>query len=229
MKKGEKRKQDLIQIAYRMFVTRGYEHTSVDEIIAEAGIAKGTYYYYFESKEQMLEDVIGMMLRTEAEKAEAVLSADLSVPEKIAGIIASIRPAQEEETIEAALHQPENALMHNKARERMFDLVVPLLSRAAEEGVEKGLFHCDHIPERVREILILSSDLFDGRIPFSTAVIDVFIDTVEKILGAEPGTMDFIRALIRIPDDTPEKGAFPRSVREPESIKEPAAMESAQF
>ena len=74
MKKGEKRKQDLIQIAYRLFVSRGYEHTSVDEIIAEAGIAKGTYYYYFESKEQMLEDVIGMMLQAEAEKAEAVLS-----------------------------------------------------------------------------------------------------------------------------------------------------------
>ena len=202
MKKGEKRKQDLIQIAYRLFVTRGYEHTSVDEIIAEAGIAKGTYYYYFESKEQMLEDVIGMMLQAEAEKAEAVLGTGLSVPEKIAGIIASIHPAQEELTIEEALHRPENVLMHNKARERTFDLVVPILSRAAEEGVEEGLFHCDHIPERVREIMILSSDLFDGRTPFSTAVIDVFIDSVEKILGAEPGTMGFIRALIRNPGDT---------------------------
>lgn len=199
MKKGEKRRQDLIQIAYRLFVTRGYEHTSVDEIIAEAGIAKGTYYYYFESKEQMLEEVIGMMLRAEAEKAEAVLSADLSVPEKIVGIIGSIHPAQEEQTIEEALHQPENVLMHHKARERIFDLVVPILSRAAEEGVEKGLFHCDHIPERVREIMILSSDLFDGYSSFPPAVIDVFIDTVEKILGAAPGTMGFIRALIRIP------------------------------
>ena len=156
MRKGEKRKQDLIRIAYRMFITKGYEHTSVDEIIAEAGIAKGTYYYYFESKEQMLEDVIGMMLQAEAEKAEAVLRSDLSVPEKIVGIIASVHPAQEEQTIEDALHQPENVLMHNKARERMFDLIVPILSRAAEEGVEKGLFYCDHIPERVREEKIFS-------------------------------------------------------------------------
>ena len=201
MKKGERRKQDLIRIAYRLFVTRGYEHTSVDEIIAEAGIAKGTYYYYFESKEQMLEDVIGMMLQAETEKAEAVLHTDLSVPEKIVGIIASVHPAQEEETIENALHRPENILMHNKIRERMFDLIVPVLSRAAEEGVEKGLFACDHIPERVREIMILSSDLFDGYNPFTPAVIDVFIDTVEKILGAEPGAMGFIRALIRLPEN----------------------------
>ena len=116
MKKGEKRKLDLIQIAYRLFVSRGYEHTSVDEIIEEAGIAKGTYYYYFQSKEQMLEEVIEMMLQAEAEKAEAVLHTDLSVPQKIVGIIASIQPAQEERTIDNALHQPENILMHNKMR-----------------------------------------------------------------------------------------------------------------
>lgn len=42
MKKGEKRRRELLQIAYRLFLSRGYENTSVDEIIEEAGIAKGT-------------------------------------------------------------------------------------------------------------------------------------------------------------------------------------------
>ena len=197
MKKGEKRKQDLIQIAYRLFVSRGYENTSVDEIIGEAGIAKGTYYYYFQSKEQMLEEVIGMMLQAEAEKAEAVLHTDLSVPEKIIGIIASVQPAREERTIDHALHQPENVLMHNKVKERICDLIVPVLSRAAEEGVEKGLFSCDNIPERVRMLMILSGSLFDGHQPVTPATVDVFVDTVEKILGAEPGTMDFVRSLVQ--------------------------------
>ena len=201
MKKGEKRKLELIQIAYRLFVTRGYEHTSVDEIIEEAGIAKGTYYYYFQSKEQMLEEVIEMMLQAEAEKAEAVLHTDFSVPEKIVGIIAAIQPAQEERTIDNALHQPENVLMHNKTKERLYDLIVPLLARAAGEGVENGLFHCDNIPERVRMIMILSGDLFDGHHPTTPATIDVFIDTTEKILGAEPGSMGFIRALVQHTDD----------------------------
>ena len=50
MRKGEKRKQELLTIAYRMFSTRGYENTSVDDIIEEAGIAKGTYYYKVTAK-----------------------------------------------------------------------------------------------------------------------------------------------------------------------------------
>ena len=201
MKKGEKRKQELIRIAYRMFVSKGYERTSVDDIIREAGIAKGTCYYYFKSKEQMLEEVIEMMLQAEAEKAKTVLQADLSVPEKVVGIIASIQITREEQSIGDALHQPENILMHNKIRERIFDLIVPILSEAAEEGIKEGLFVCDHVPERVRMIMILSSELFDDQDSFDPTMADVFIDTVEKILGAKPGTMGFIRALLHSPEE----------------------------
>ncbi|MBE6494728.1 MAG: helix-turn-helix transcriptional regulator, partial [Methanosphaera stadtmanae] len=55
-----------------MFLTKGYENTSVDEIIEKAQIAKGTYYYYFQSKEQMLEEVIDMMIKNEVKMAEQI-------------------------------------------------------------------------------------------------------------------------------------------------------------
>ena len=66
--KKEIRKKELLNIAYKLFMTKGYENTSVDEIIAEAKIAKGTYYYYFESKEATLEKVIEMMIEEECKK-----------------------------------------------------------------------------------------------------------------------------------------------------------------
>lgn len=196
MKKGEKRRRELLQIAYRMFLSRGYENTSVDEIIEAAGIAKGTYYYYFQSKEQMLEAVIGMMIEAEAEAARQVLASEIPVPQKIVGIIASARPNQDEQPIEEALNRPENVLMHNKLQRQLVEAIVPLLSEAVKEGARSGLFDCDHIPERVRMLLLLSCDLFDEG-PSSQAVVDVFIDVLEKTLGAAPGTMGFIRQLIR--------------------------------
>ena len=196
MKKGERRKQALLKIAYGLFISRGYENTSVDDIIEAAGIAKGTYYYHFESKEQTLEEVIGMMIDQEAEAARQVLRSDAPVPLKIAGIIASLRPGQEELPIEGALMKPENALMHAKIKRRLLETVLPLLSEAVEEGIAQGIFACDNIPERVRMLLVISNEIFDEG-QFTQRDVEVFIDITEKLLGAKPGTMDFVRALIR--------------------------------
>ena len=77
-----------------MFIQKGYEETSIDEIIAEAHIAKGTYYYYFPSKEATLEEVINMMINDEVERAKEVLSAPIPIPQKLVGVISSLRPEQ---------------------------------------------------------------------------------------------------------------------------------------
>ena len=194
--KGEKRKQELLNIAYQMFVQKGYEETSIDEIIAEAHIAKGTYYYHFPSKEATLEAVIDMMLNNEVQRAREILSAPLSVPQKLIGVITSLRPEQNESNIADTLNKKENIIMHEKVSRRIIDEAVPLLAQVVSEGIAKGVFACDYIEERVRMILIMSNHLFDNG-NFTEGDIEVFIDMVEKSLGAQPETLGYIRELIR--------------------------------
>ena len=194
--KGEKRKQELLKIAYQMFIQKGYEETSIDDIIAEAHIAKGTYYYYFPSKEATLEEVINMMINDEVQRAKAIMSAPISIPQKLVGIITSLRPEQEEGNIADILNQKENIIMHEKINRRIVDEAVPLLTEVVSEGTRQGMFTCDRIEERVRMILIMSQHLFDNS-NFSVGDIEVFIDMVEKTLGAQPDTLGFIRQLIR--------------------------------
>ena len=195
MKKGEKRKQELLKIAYDMFLTQGYEKTRVDEIIEKAQIAKGTYYYYFQSKEQMLEEVIDMMIDNESEMAKQIIRTDISVPEKIVGILTSIKPTETEQPIKNTLFQPENVLLHHKVRKKLIDVLIPLLSEVVNEGVNEGIFECDNIPERVKMLLIISDGMFNED-TFTEKDIYVFIEMTEKLFGAEKGTMNFIYDLI---------------------------------
>lgn len=195
MKKGEKRKQELLKIAYEMFLSRGYEDTSVDEIIARARIAKGTFYYYFPGKEKIFEDVIDMMIGSEVQAAEQIIGSEMPVPQKIIAVIASVRPAETEQPIRDALMRPENVLMHDRIRKKLIEVLVPLLSEIVKQGVSEGIFACDHIPERVRMLLVISNDTFNDR-AFTENDIAVFIDMTEKLLGADHGTMGFVYDLI---------------------------------
>ena len=105
MKKGERRKQDLLNIAYRMFIEKGYENTSVDDIIIEAGIAKGTYYYYFESKEATLEAVIEMMIEKAENVAKAALMNPVPIPQKLASVVYAFQPNKDEVVITDVLER----------------------------------------------------------------------------------------------------------------------------
>ncbi len=195
MKKGQRTKQQLLETAYELFVLKGYDNTSVDEIIERCGIAKGTYYYHFESKEQMLAEVIDMMLDAEEERAQAILESAAPLPQKLVGIIAAFRPEQSEAAITDAIHGPENIVMHEMTNRKLMARLVPLLSEVGRQGVEEGLFACTDIPQRVKQIVILSSALFDEG-EYTKEDIRVFIDTVERILYAPSGSMGFIAQLI---------------------------------
>lgn len=196
MTKGERRKQDLLKIAYEMFSQIGYENTSVDMIIEKAGIAKGTYYYYFESKEQTLEEVIGMILDTETEKALELKKADMPAPQKLVAIIACFKPDVSESSMVDALNKPENLLMHERFNEKLMDRIVPIISDVTYQGIEEGLFACEDVPERVRMVVILANKVFDEK-GYTDRDVKVFIDIVEKILCAKPGTMAFLKEAIK--------------------------------
>lgn len=194
--KKEIRKKELIKTAYDLFITKGYENTSVDDIIAKAGIAKGTYYYHFESKEQMLEEVIDMMINNGIEKAKQVVNSDLKLEEKLVYTILALRVSEEEQSVQNAIHTKENIILHKKINDKIINEATPLISSIVREGKKGGIFTMDdNVEERVKMTLILSNEMFDHTEVTKESVY-VFIDTLEKIYGAKKGTLLFIGKLI---------------------------------
>ncbi|MFF7249073.1 TetR/AcrR family transcriptional regulator [Embleya sp. NPDC008237] len=70
--------QRLLRIASRMFAERGFESTSVQEIVAAAGVTKGAMYHYYASKDDLLVEIYHRMLAMQTERLNTI--ADGSEP-----------------------------------------------------------------------------------------------------------------------------------------------------
>src|SRR5512143_3842467 len=56
------RREQVLQCAQRVFSRKGYHAAGVADIIAEAGVARGTFYLYFESKRAIFDELLGRLL-----------------------------------------------------------------------------------------------------------------------------------------------------------------------
>ena len=75
---------EILDAAEMLFYDRGYHQTMISDIVKKIGAAQGTFYYYFSSKEGIVEALINRHLTKFLSEIEAVTcSADISVPNKI--------------------------------------------------------------------------------------------------------------------------------------------------
>ena len=69
------RKQHVIKIAHQLFINKGYQSTSVQDILESSGISKGTFYNYFTSKSELLMAIFkNLQLEIENEKNEILIA-----------------------------------------------------------------------------------------------------------------------------------------------------------
>ena len=61
VKDAEERREEILDVAERLFSTKGFDHTSTNDILEGVGIARGTLYYHYKSKEDILDGVIERM------------------------------------------------------------------------------------------------------------------------------------------------------------------------
>lgn len=72
VKNAEERKMEILDTAEHLFETQGFDNTSTNDILNEIGIARGTLYYHFKSKEEILDAIISRLTRQLLEKAKSL-------------------------------------------------------------------------------------------------------------------------------------------------------------
>jgi AcrR family transcriptional regulator len=74
-RKQEARRSDIIGAALRLFAAKGFAATRLDDVAEAAGIAKGTIYLYFETKEELFRDVVRQELLPTLNRFEETVAA----------------------------------------------------------------------------------------------------------------------------------------------------------
>jgi len=135
-------KQDLIrQAAVRLFSRKGFYNTRAEEIAREAGIAVGTIYNYFASKEEILLSIFKTEFEDRLLRFQQLLKSDLPIAEKIRRILDEHFSQLKEHTDMAQLMMQEQFNPGKEFRTRLMDLYREMIGRIEEliqEGMEKN-------------------------------------------------------------------------------------------
>jgi len=152
----EARRAQLVSAAAALMGEHGVANTPVSAIVEAAGVAQGTFYLYFDSKDDVLVAVAERVAEGVIEAAEAALDTDAPAEEQLRSFIDAL--AGFEQTPGAAelaemLHRPENRLLHDRLEERMMPRLVPLMEAIVEQGVAEGAFDVADTDAAARFIL----------------------------------------------------------------------------
>ncbi|WP_404452135.1 TetR/AcrR family transcriptional regulator [Virgibacillus necropolis] len=82
-RKTAKKKEDILRTAVRVLSEKGYHGTTIEEIASKLLMTKGSVYYYFKDKQDLLFQSQLMLLGRSIENVEAILCQDLLVTEKL--------------------------------------------------------------------------------------------------------------------------------------------------
>ena len=194
--RSEARKNRILDIAEALFVEKGYEHTTINDVLNASGIAKGSLYYYFKSKEDVLDGIIERRSDEHLRVALDIAKDDrLNAQEKLLRIILSLQPKDEsQKKLTTDLEQSSNGQMFIKSLKHIVLRLAPVLGGVAEQGIAEGVFSTPYPLESSEILLAAAHALFDNG-DFSWTQeeemqkVTAFVLAVERTIGAAEGSL----------------------------------------
>jgi AcrR family transcriptional regulator len=176
------KKQGLMDIVVKVLSREGLEGLTMDAVAEEAGVAKGTLYTYFKSKQDLIKEAIEVIVRPMIEELTSILESDLPPDERLKKMITRHLAYFEthRDFFRVFVHDRLSSQMRLKRyRSCHYQNFLKSTAVVLEEGIGKGMF-------RAMDPLKLAAILVEADI----AVIN------QRLLSDRPGPAELDAALI---------------------------------
>ena len=213
VKEFDERFDEFIETAQTLFFNKGYEQTSVQHIINHIGVAKGTFYHYFDSKSDLLEAVVK---RNRENLLETVVSPIVNHAEwdaltkfqKLFEQLNGWKLINHSMILDMVrmLYKDENALLCLKMVEETRSRMAGPFAEIIEQGVTEGTFHVNfayetaevilrmcEMPSRTLITAILNGVYNDEDVNVMEREVEVFNRSIERVCGIAENTVDLFQ------------------------------------
>lgn len=199
VKEPEVRRLEIILCAKKLFEKNGYENTTVDSIIQAAGIAKGTFYYYFKTKKDILHALVKHIGSDIQDHFKSIVALkDVPAIEKLRLMIRGDEKKQKSApSVMETLHKPENRELQENLNIQAVEEIAPLIAEVIKQGKKEGVFNTKAPLESVQLMLagslfVLDSGLFNWSKEKRIELLKALQASFEQSVGVKAGTLSFI-------------------------------------
>lgn len=212
MRKGDAKRQAILDTAQRLFFQKGFEQTSVQDILDVLSCSKGSFYHHFESKLSVLETLCGQRAEAAAEKARRLMALREDVTDQLNLLFYCLFPLRRGEEAFMSLLLPmtgtkEGTSLHYQYAKALAESFEPLMDAVLLTAKASGVCH----PVRLEGMSALILDMYNqcwqkmagavmahvsSREPLEPAeflpLLNLYRGSVERLLDAPYGSMIFV-------------------------------------
>jgi AcrR family transcriptional regulator len=202
-KVAEERRNEILDVAEKMFLEKGFENTSTIDIAIAINIAKGTLYYHFKTKNEIMNAIIERRVAQVIKELNGITEKEsIYFLDRIVMVFKMIKfsDINNEQNLKY-LHSNENNIMHQKMQKAMIETFIPILTKLLEEGEKEGIINCPYLHQSIEMLLVYGNLIFDNdRLSKMSnkeimESINAFIFHIEVLLGTPRGTFSVLKEI----------------------------------
>ena len=201
MQNHNKREQ-ILDAMQELMGSSNAQAISVSDIAQKAGIGKGSIYYYFSSKNDIIDAVIERSYSRVLDAGkELAASSHMDAFKKMELIyhacLDSSTELRRQEAIGTFNEQQESAFIHQKFARIIITRLKPILTDIIRQGMEEGTIHCEYPEETAQIVLtVLTITLDNNLIPADQdqigRILTAFTQRQEKSMDIPAHTLEFV-------------------------------------
>lgn len=194
-KEYDERKNEILDTAEKLFYTKGYEKCTINDILKEVEIAKGTFYYYFKSKKEVMDAIVQRYTDIIIGRAnETINKNDITPEEKMINVFLSMKIGDKVDSqMINEIHKADNALFHQNILTQMVTALAPALVKVIEEGIEKKVWRCRYPLQYMQIFLVASLTLTDE------GIFELDGDSQTELMAA---LISILERMLEVPEDS---------------------------